>query len=349
MEKKQFVGLDIMKYISAIFVVAIHTAPFIEINETFNVLIVSLIARIAVPFYFVCSSFLFFRKIDFSKGWWDEDNLAHYKKYVFHLLKLYLIWCLLYFVFNISMWIQGGFNIMSLVRYVRDLFFTGGFYHLWFLPALVVGTSIVYFLHTYMRPAMMFLITFILYIIGMLFNLYGTAMNDIPLINTIFHLYQTIFVTTRNGVFFAPIFIVIGANMPLIQRRINGKKAIIPIFVFAILLIIEGMSLYFNHMLNDLSCMYLSLLPFILYFFTWLLSLDLQSYFNDVAMRSQSILIYVSHIAVSLIIKGLSDLCGVYIGNFGWFILTLIGSMLLARFIYFMSLKPNGKILKNLY
>ncbi|MEG0290076.1 MAG: acyltransferase [Erysipelotrichaceae bacterium] len=349
MEKKQYVGLDIMKYLSAIFVVAIHTAPFIEINPTLNVLVVSIIARIAVPFYFVCSSFLFFRKIDFSLGWWNEDNLKHFKKYILHLLKLYLVWCAIYFIFNIAMWIQGGFNLSSIVRYIRDFFFTGGFYHLWFLPALMFGTSIVYFLHTYLRPYYMFLITFILYLLGMSLNLYGSVIENIPLIGKLAQLYQNVFVTTRNGLFFAPIFIVMGANMKLIQRKTDGKKAIFPCIICFGLLIFEGLCLYYNHMIHDLSCMYLSLMPLLLYLFIWLLSLDLKPSEHDVHMRNQSLLIYVSHIAVSLILKSVCEFLHMPLGNFSWFLGTLILSMLLSRKIEFASLKPKGKFLKILY
>ena len=61
MEKKSYGMLDVAKFISALLVIAIHCAPFIEINETLNFVYVQIIARLAVPFFFMASGWLFFR------------------------------------------------------------------------------------------------------------------------------------------------------------------------------------------------------------------------------------------------------------------------------------------------
>ena len=45
MEKKSYGMLDVAKFISALLVIAIHCAPFIEINETLNFVYVQIIAR----------------------------------------------------------------------------------------------------------------------------------------------------------------------------------------------------------------------------------------------------------------------------------------------------------------
>ena len=51
--------IDIFKFIGAILVVSIHTGPFISINPFFHNLTNNVVARIAVPIYFVHPIFIF--------------------------------------------------------------------------------------------------------------------------------------------------------------------------------------------------------------------------------------------------------------------------------------------------
>ena len=67
MEKRNYGVLDIAKFISALLVIAIHCAPFYQVNETWNFVYVQIIARLAVPFFFTASGWLFFQKLDIQK------------------------------------------------------------------------------------------------------------------------------------------------------------------------------------------------------------------------------------------------------------------------------------------
>ena len=65
--EKQYAVIDIAKYVSALLVVCVHTFPFLEMNETFNLYFIQIVCRLAVPFFFVVSAFFFFRK-------WSDDS-----------------------------------------------------------------------------------------------------------------------------------------------------------------------------------------------------------------------------------------------------------------------------------
>ena len=91
MVKKQYAAVDIAKYVSALLVVCIHTFPFIDINEMLNTYFIQTICRLAVPFFFMISGYFLFRKIHNEEE--DKDVL---KKYLFRLLKIYLIWTVIY-------------------------------------------------------------------------------------------------------------------------------------------------------------------------------------------------------------------------------------------------------------
>lgn len=49
-EKIYYYGIDLIKYILAFFIVAIHFHPFSSINENADYFVVNYLTRIAVPF-----------------------------------------------------------------------------------------------------------------------------------------------------------------------------------------------------------------------------------------------------------------------------------------------------------
>lgn len=55
-------SIDLMRVICAFMVVAIHIVPFDRINENIRYILIEIIPRIAVPFFFVVSGF-FVKKI----------------------------------------------------------------------------------------------------------------------------------------------------------------------------------------------------------------------------------------------------------------------------------------------
>lgn len=59
MEKnKGYVGIDYFRVIAAFLIVAIHTSPFASFSETGDFIFTRIIARVAVPFFFMTSGFL---------------------------------------------------------------------------------------------------------------------------------------------------------------------------------------------------------------------------------------------------------------------------------------------------
>ena len=142
MVKKQYAAVDIAKYVSALLVVCIHTFPFIDINEMLNTYFIQTICCLAVPFFFMISGYFLFRKIRNEEE--DKDVL---KKYLFRLLKIYLIWTVIYLPYTIYNYVQAQSGWMGIFSYLRDFLLNGSYYHLWFLPALMTGTLIVYYLY----------------------------------------------------------------------------------------------------------------------------------------------------------------------------------------------------------
>ena len=64
-KKVNFNGIDVMKFLCAIFVCTIHIEPFGRniFGVDLNFWLMNYVCRVAVPFYFVSAGFFLFRKI----------------------------------------------------------------------------------------------------------------------------------------------------------------------------------------------------------------------------------------------------------------------------------------------
>lgn len=297
MERKNYYAIDIAKLISALFVVCIHTGPLLDINKDANFVLVQILARLAVPFFFVASGFLFFRKIDFKREWNDYENIKALRHYVGRLCKVYIIWTILYLPFTYLILRQGdGLTLTSLLRYVRDFFFNGSFYHLWFLPALMVSVPLVYLLISKWSMKVAMYTGCILYIIGMGVNVYGALLNKIPLVHEAVQGYLAVFSTARNGIFFGIIFVGLGAFFA--KRRIYLKNYHIVIgLLFSLLcLFVECFLLRKHGFMKDLTSMYIMLIPCLFFLFLSLLRIHTKAHPACRTMRALSLLLYVTHV-----------------------------------------------------
>ena len=296
-DKKQYYAIDIAKFISALLVICIHTGPLLDINKDANFVLVQIISRIAVPFFFLASGFLLFEKLDIHREWNDYENIRILKQYIARIAKLYILWTILYLPFTyVVLHAQDGIRIDMILRYVRDFFFTGSFYHLWFLPALMLSVVVAYILIMKVRIAKALCIALVLYIIGMFGNVYPTILEQIPVIDLIWKVYEGIFATTRNGLFFGTIFIVIGAYFANQSIYLRRPFVIVGFLLSLVLLFVECYTIKFAGFMSDMASMYIMLIPCVSLLFLWLVRYRLQKKKIYKTMRQMSLLIYVSHI-----------------------------------------------------
>lgn len=345
MERKNYYLIDIVKLICAILVVAIHTGPFLSINGTLNYFVVQILGRMAVPFFFVVSAFFFFQKLDYVAGLKSKENLKKLMRYVIRLLRLYLVWTLIYLVPLSISWLQGGIDASTFPRFIRDFFFTGSYYHLWFLPAMLFSTCFVYVLLMKFKAIKIVEIGLVLYFIGMLVNVYGSVFMKIPLLGDGIKLYLQVFDTTRNGLFFGTIYTTIGlyiANNRFHLTRLDlGRRTLVSF----VLLFIEGFFLRGIHMDNALTSMYIMLLPFMFYFFLFIITFDLRSHARYQTFRICSTLIYVSHIMFKLILDALPF----EYNSFVYFAIIVVLAVDFAYIVYTLSKRKELRFLRILY
>lgn len=293
-------ALDLFRFAAAFLVIAIHTSPLAGCSAAGDFFLTRILARIAVPFFFmvtgqfVLSQYLSGRNADFSPIW----------KYLKKILALYGISMILYLPIGIYAGHYANFTAGSLLRM---LLFDGNFYHLWYFPALLTGVLLVCLLRRFFSLKTCTIVSAVLYLLGLLGDSYWGLISGVPVLSDIYTFGFDIFSYTRNGFFFAPLFLVMGAQLKPGRKTTNRRGNPVPStlqsaigFLAAFLLMTgEGFLLRFLGWQRHDS-MYLLLPVCLFFFYRLLLSLCLKP---SRLLRGVSAWIYVIHPAMIVAVR----------------------------------------------
>ncbi|PZM65022.1 serine racemase VanT catalytic subunit [Paenibacillus dendritiformis] len=212
-------GLDRFKIVAAFLVIAIHTGPLMSYSPYADFMLTGIAARVAVPLFFFASGFLFFRKLTGEAS--QDRALLH--RFMRKIGLLYAVSIVLYLPLNgYAGYFAEDFKLMS---FLRDLVFNGTFYHLWYLPALILGTYIAYFLYRTLSLQGMLAAAGLLYIAGLPGDSYYGVTEQLPVLRAAYAGMFTWFDYTRNGLFFAPLYIALGAWTAASSVRLRSAAA----------------------------------------------------------------------------------------------------------------------------
>lgn len=140
----RFSSMDLAKFVCAILIVMIHEPPLKNSYPLANYILVDYIAKLAVPFYFVSSGYLLFRKINLEKC--DNSVIL---SYIQRILKLYLLWTGIYSILFFYDIIKSKDGFLCGMLNVIRTFLIVGYNHLWYLLATIVAVLIIAFLINY--------------------------------------------------------------------------------------------------------------------------------------------------------------------------------------------------------
>ena len=117
---------------------------------------------------------------------------------------------------------QDYFNRPNLLpNLLRGLVFDGMVYHLWHLPAAMLGLAIVWRLVEKLDYPKGLAVAAALYLVGIFGdNYYGIA-GRLPVAKEFYDLLFQLFDYTRNGIFFAPIFLMLGGYVAEQKPRLT--------------------------------------------------------------------------------------------------------------------------------
>ena len=142
-QSKDLYAIDVMKYIMAFCVIAIHTTPLKGIDNNIIYILYEVAVSIAVPFFFLSTGYLIGRKIQ-NKKEFDDVLVERQQKKV---IRYYVIWTIVYLPLTILGFYKAGDGfVKSFVQFIRNVFFQGENYYswpLWYLLSAVYGLTIL--------------------------------------------------------------------------------------------------------------------------------------------------------------------------------------------------------------
>ncbi|MCM3749222.1 acyltransferase [Paenibacillus pasadenensis] len=298
LNKPTYNGLDWLRLFAGLLVVANHTGPLESYSPFADFLFSGLFTRITVPIFFMTAGFLYFRKLN--------GDAAHDRKVMYNYLKrvgkLYLIGTVLYIPLNVYKgYYSDSFNAAS---FFRDLFFNGTFYHLWFLPALMIGIVITTFAYRKLPMQAFVAGSAALFVVGMFGdNYYGFLGKWKEAYDSMFVLFDY----TRNGLFFAPIGLALGAALARGGQRAMPPATNAVLFFISIgLLMTEGILLD-NAGTAKHASMYLFALPAAYFLFQLSLQWKVR---RGIGSRDLLVWIFILHIWVVVLVRGAAEAVG---------------------------------------
>lgn len=218
---------DAFKWLAAFLVVAIHTSPLESIWPYGDFLLTRIAARLAVPFFFMLTGYF----------------TVQVKKTEKKLFLLYLGVTCLYLPVQIYKYMGG--ETFTAGRILKDIFFDGTFYHLWYLPACMLGLALMTLLLKCGKENAV-AISILLYVIGLLGDSYFGLVRLSPILSKVYDGMFTCFSYTRNGIFMAPLFLILGRLFREQEKKgkQNKEKELILFLCSFVLMIQEALLLH---------------------------------------------------------------------------------------------------------
>lgn len=219
---------DILKFVLAILVVAIHA--------TTAGLLFRPILRLAVPLFFIISAFLFFSR---QRGCTTRSQRWRgLKKYASRILSLYVFWLLLlspltyYFKYRLF-----NFSLALLVEVVKNFFFGSTFIASWFLMASLIAVAVVWLLSEIKVPHVGILfLGIVCYVVCCLFSNYQGAITAFPSVVEAYNSYRNVFGFPFNSFPVAIIFVIIG-KMLACSSYVPRRRLLLVVLLLAMALL----------------------------------------------------------------------------------------------------------------
>ena len=279
--KRAYTGIDYFRLIAAFMVMTIHTSPLLTYSETADFILTRIIARIAVPFFFMTSGFFLISR--YSK------NSGRLKTFIKKTALIYAAAILIYLPINIYNDYFSESNLLPNI--IKDIFIDGTMYHLWYLPASIIGGLIAWLLVKKFDYNKALIAALALYAIGLFGDSYFGIAEKLPFVNGFYTLVFQVCDYTRNGFFFATVFFVLGGAFHDSCIDISPRKSVLGFVVSFAMMFSEAIVLRtFNLPRHD--SMYLFLLPCTLFLFAALLSWRGK---RRAWLRDMSLIIYIIH------------------------------------------------------
>lgn len=266
------------------------------------------IARVAVPFFFICTGFFYTKFMPQV----PDAALGYLLGFNRKLLSLYAAWVALMLPF----WAQRAIDAYGLsgkliLMLARTILFDPGV--LWYILALCVCSLAAYRSVRTGRLGGLFAAACVFYLFGLFGDSYYGFVRDLPVVGDAYRAYFAVFAHVRKGLPFGLLFFALGVRFALREERLAPNP-----FVMAGLLIlslclryVEFATLRARGYALDNSVSLFGIPPAI---FAFLLALGIRPRIRDetsLKLRSLSSAIYFSH-------QWILEILGLSVFRWGW-------------------------------
>ena len=243
MEKRNY-SIDLGKYLAAICVIAIHTEPFVEYSEVLNTFVVQIVARMAVPYFAVCSGYFASKKSaeeDVRRNEIVGFFAAQWKKILF----IYLFWSIIYLLYSIPKWAATGWlSLFAFADYGIATFRIGSHYHLWYLLGYLYAWPVFYLCMRYMRKSYWLWASLVLYVCEVIRYVYKIFLPEqIEEVFSVGDYFDGFF----SGIFCILPFMLLGAFISKKSNEVKFQKTHLLDFLGCFLMLILEVIFLYNH------------------------------------------------------------------------------------------------------
>lgn len=275
--------VSFLQFIFSILVIALHCTRIFN-NDILHFVQKSFFSRMAVPYFFMSSAFFIMLKAEINPNYWNN--------YLTKTIKIYLLWSLLFIPYGMTYFYKMDLpQLFILIAIPAALLYTGICYHLWYIPALLFGSLLTNKLIKYLGYLGTFSICIALYFWGSL-ETYSTIIKD-TFFNSFYLYYKSYFFTTRNGLFFSPVYIFLGLFLFQFYHLIQKRNPKLLLSISTLLFAIEAIFIFYNQ--GDDKNFYLMLIPFTGSLFYWSITTHIFRQFNCTKLKQISVLFFFLH------------------------------------------------------
>lgn len=333
-----YYGLDGMKFILSLFIVTIHTGPFLDISYDLNYLVTQGLGRIGVPFFFAASGFLLYRKIPAGR-----IDTVRIKRYLWNILRLYLVWTAIYLpVIFVTGFLHNPKGILhATLSFLRTMVMSGSYLQLWFLQALLVAAvMITWILWRRWSWRKIFFVTGALHLIlliglGGYYPYFREIFPDGGIMWSFWHGLKYIFVTPRNGICFGALYFAIGVYCAQREKHLSLKYIRSRLGTFGALYMLEVFGGSFLG-INGKAETYIFLIPVTYYLFLYAKTMRLPDSPWWLYLRKQSMFIFYIHpwfVFLTSHLLGAGKYSVIDIGTFPRFLIVIFCSILFGHLV----------------
>lgn len=288
---------DFWRFVVSFLVVAIHISPFEKINGDLDFFFIAVLGRIAVPLFLMIT------------GYYVIDKALENKRILFNyigkIFKQYLFCVILYMPLNIYMGEFKEFEPSRILYILKKFFIDGTFYHLWYFPALILGILISFGFVKIIGIEKTLIVTALLYLTGLFGDSYYGIIKGNEIISGFYEGIFAVFDYTRNGLFYAPLFLCMGYFVKIGKQ--SDKYDLMYGFLMFLLMSAEGMILHCFGVQRHTS-MYLFLTPLMFFVFRAIMS---GNEGQNKRLRSMGTGIYIFHPMIIVGVRFAAELAGV--------------------------------------